>query len=161
MKTTKKIAALILLCICSFVSNLQAQVHQMSDHIMVMPKDIKWVDGPVGLPPGGQFAILEGDPSVAGMFTMRGKVPANYKIKPHTHPADEHITVIKGVLFMGMGKTYDEASAMGIPAGGFAVMKAGTVHYAFSKGEVIVQVHGMGPWGITYINPEDDPRIKK
>ena len=161
MKTTQKIAALILLCICSIVTNVQAQVHHMSNHIMVMPKDIKWVDGPVGLPPGGKVAILEGDPSKPGMFTMRGQVPANYQIKPHTHPADEHITVLKGILYMGMGETYDEKSAIAIPMGGYAVMKAGTVHYAFTRGECIVQIHGVGPWGITYVNPADDPRIKK
>lgn len=161
MKTTQKIAALLLLCICSVVTNVRAQVHHESNHIMVMPKDIKWVDGPVGLPPGAKVAILSGDPSAAGMFTMRGQLPPNYKIKPHTHPADEHLTVLKGVLYMGMGETYDEKTAMAIPVGGYAVMKAGTVHYAFTRGECTLQINGIGPWGITYVNPADDPRNKK
>lgn len=161
MKTTQKIAALILFCICSVVMNLQAQDHMMADHIMVMPKDIKWADGPAGLPPGSKIAVLEGNPSEAGMFTIRVKLPANYKIKPHTHPADEHVTIIQGTFNMGLGATYDEKTAKTMPVGAFAVMKMGTVHYAFTKGDVIVQIHGMGPWGITYVNPADDPRNKK
>lgn len=161
MKTMQKIAALILLCICSVVINARAQVHHDPDHIMVMPKDIKWVDAPPGLPPGAKVAVLDGDPSMTGLFMMRAQMPANYKIKPHTHPADEHITVLKGVLYMGMGATYDEKSAVAIPVGGFAVMKVGTIHYAFTKGECIIQLHGLGPWGITYVNPADDPRTKK
>lgn len=159
MKTLQKIAVLIL--ISFFSVNLTAQVHHEADHIMVNPKDIKWVDGPPGLPSGAQFAMLQGDPAATGLFAMRGKLPPNYKIKPHTHPGDEQITVIKGILYMGMGTAYDEKSAMAIPAGGYAVMKKGTIHYAFTRGECIVQVHGMGPWGITYVNPADDPRTKK
>src|SRR3970040_799209 len=72
-------------------------------HIMVVPSDLKWVDGPQSLPKGAKIAVLEGDPSKPGPFTMRAKMPANYKIAPHTHPAVEHVTVISGTCYMGLG----------------------------------------------------------
>ena len=162
MKTTQKIAVMVLLSIFSVGTNIQAQDMKMpADHIMVMPNDIKWLDAPPSLPPGAKLAVIEGDPKAAGLFTMRIKVPANYMIMPHWHPADEHVTVIKGSFYMGLGEKFDKKTAKEIPTAGFAVMLMGTRHFAFTKEETIVQIHGMGPWGITYVNPADDPRNKK
>ena len=162
MKTKQKLAALILLGIFSVVTQVRSQDMKMPpDHLMVMPSDIKWGDAPPGLPPGSQAAVLEGDPSAAGPFTLRAKIPANYKIMPHTHPIDEHVTVIEGSCYMGMGDKYDEKTATKMPTGGFMFLKTGTVHYFFTKKECIIQIQDIGPWGITYINPADDPRNKK
>lgn len=162
MKAKQKIAALILLGIFSAVTQVQAQMTKMpADHVMIMPGDIKWIDGPPSLPPGAKSAVIEGDPKVAGLFTMRVKLPANYMVMPHYHPADEHVTVIEGFFYMGLGEKFDEKAAKEIPIGGFAVMTTGTRHYAFTRKGCIVQLHGMGPWGITYVNPADDPRNKK
>ena len=162
MKAKQKIAALILLGIVSVVTHVQAQMtHMSADHIMVMPDSIKWVDAPPSLPTGAKVAVIEGDPKAAGLFTMRIKLPANYNIMPHSHPADEHVTVIEGTFYMGLGETFDVKAAKEIPQGGFAVMVTGTRHYAFTKKECIVQIHGMGPWGIIYVNAADDPRNKK
>lgn len=132
------------------------------DHIMLKPGDLKWVDAPPGLPAGAKVAVLEGDPSKEGPYTIRLKMPANYKIKPHWHPGIEHVSVISGELYMGLGETFDESKASAIPPEGFAVMQIGTRHFAFTKNrETILQLHGMGPWGITYVNPADDPRKLK
>lgn len=162
MRSKRKIAVLILIGIFSVVTRVQAQIMPMpGDHIMVMPNDIKWVDAPPALPPGAQVAVIEGDPKVAGLFTMRIKLPANYKIMPHSHPANEHITVIEGSFYMGLGEKFDEKAAKQIPAGGFAMMNTGTRHYAFTEMESIIQLHGMGPWDIIYVNAADDPRNKK
>ncbi len=162
MKEKQKIAVLILLCFFSTLTQVWAQMTDMhADHIMVMPGDIIWVDAPPSLPLGAKSAVIEGDPKEAGLFTIRLKLPANYMVMPHSHPADEHITVIEGSFYMGVGEKYDENAAKEIPTGGFAVMNKGTRHYAFTKKECIVQLHGMGPWGIIYVNPEDDPRNKK
>lgn len=161
MKSKRKIAVLIL-GIFSVVTQVQAQMPNMpADHIMVMPDSIKWIDAPPSLPPGAKVAVLEGDPKAPGLFTMRLKLPANYMIMPHSHPADEHITVIEGFFYMGVGEKFDEKAANEIPTGGFVVMITGTRHYAFTKKACIIQLHGMGPWGITYLNPADDPRNKK
>lgn len=163
MKIYQKLAGLILISILSVVTQVQAQmVHKSNkDHVMIKPGDIQWVDGPPSLPPGSKIAVIEGDPKAEGLFTMRIKIPANYKIMPHWHPANEHVTVVEGSFHMGLGEKYDEKAATEIPIGGFAIMNKGTRHYAFTTKESIVQLHGMGPWGINYVNPADDPRNKK
>lgn len=130
------------------------------DHIMVVPTDITWKDGPASLPKGVKSAVVEGDPMKAGPFTMQLKLPANYKVPPHWHPAIEHVTVLSGSFHMGLGEVLDEFKATKLPVGGFAVMAIGTRHFAFTKEEATIQLHGIGPWGITYVNPSDDPRNK-
>jgi quercetin dioxygenase-like cupin family protein len=132
-----------------------------SGHIMVNGAGIKWMDGPPFLPAGVKLAVLEGDPSKEGPYTVRLLMPANYSIPPHTHPTIEHVTVIEGSLFMGAGNTLNRTTATQLKSGGYAVMPAGFAHYVFSKGRTIVQVHGTGPFAINYINPVDDPRNKK
>ena len=125
--------------------------------IMVMPGDIKWQDGPPSLPKGAQMAVLEGDPSKRGPFVMRAKLPDGYKIAPHTHPTDEHITIIKGTFLVGMGNKLDAKNVMTFETGGFGTAPANMAHYAIAKGRTIVQVHAIGPFALTYVNPADDP----
>jgi quercetin dioxygenase-like cupin family protein len=128
---------------------------------MVLPTDLTWKDGPVSLPTGARFATIEGNPSEAGPFTMRLQLPPNYKIPPHWHPAIEHVTILSGAFYMGLGERFDEAKAKKLPVGGFAVMAIGTRHFALTKEEgAVIQLHGIGPWGIHYVNPADDPRKK-
>jgi quercetin dioxygenase-like cupin family protein len=138
-----------------------AQVTPPVEHRYYTPADIKWVDGPPSLPKGAKFAVLEGDPTAPGPFAMRISVPAGYKIPPHWHPAMEHVTVISGSFFMGLGDTWDESKGHEMPAGSFGYMPQGVKHYAWTKVETVVQVHGIGPWGITYVNASDDPRNQK
>lgn len=128
------------------------------DHVMVTPDDYTWKKGPASLPPGSRVMVIEGNPAEAGPFTLRLWFPADYMIAPHTHPADEHVTVISGALYMGLGATVDQEAARVLPAGSFAMMQAGTVHYAFTEHETIIQLHGIGPWGLSYLKATDDPR---
>ena len=103
--------------------------------------------------------MLEGDPAKkAGLFTLRLKMPDGYKIAPHYHPADEHVTALQGTFVMGMGEKFDQSAGRELAVGSFAVMPTGTRHFAWTKGETIVQLQGVGPWGLTYVNPADDPR---
>jgi quercetin dioxygenase-like cupin family protein len=126
-------------------------------HITFNESDITWMDAPPVLPKGAKMAVLQGDPSKEGEFTVRLTMPANYKISPHWHPTAENVTVVKGDFYLGTGDKFDENSAKLLNPGGFASIPATHHHFAFSKGECIVQVHGMGPFQITYINPADDP----
>src|SRR3989344_3979075 len=89
---------------------------------------------------------------------FRLEFPANYRVAPHWHPADEHVTVIAGTFALGMGETFDETKLEELGVGGFAMMRTGTRHFAWSKDGAVVQLHGIGPWGLTYVNPADDPR---
>lgn len=131
-------------------------------HILLSPKDVKWGEGPGALQPGAKMAVIEGDPKTPNaLFTIRIKLPAGFKIQAHSHPADEHVTVISGTFQMGMGDAFDAKALTSLPAGSFAVMPKGHHHFASAKGETVVQVHGVGPWGITYVNPTDDPRNAK
>jgi quercetin dioxygenase-like cupin family protein len=86
--------------------------------------------------------------------------PDGYKIMAHFHPTDENIIVLKGNFMMGVGDKFDERSLKPMPEGGFMSMKTGTHHYAMAKGETIIQLYALGPFVITYVNPDDDPRKK-
>jgi hypothetical protein len=130
-------------------------------HVMVAAADLKWGPAPPGLPPGGQVAVLAGDPSQAGSpFVMRAKLPDGYKVPPHWHPTDENVTVMSGSFLIGMGEKMDESTMKAFGPGGFVRMGKKNAHYAAVKGETIIQVHATGPFSITYINPNDDPRKK-
>jgi len=130
-------------------------------HVVIAPADLKWMDGPPGLPAGAKMAVLSGDPGKTGLFTVRLQAPAGYKIMPHTHPTAEFVTVISGSFNVGMGEKVDEAAAKELPAGGYVVMPAGMAHYAWSTSEFVIQISSMGPFQIKYVNPADDPRNEK
>lgn len=130
-----------------------------SGHVMVQPADLQWADVP-SLPPGAKVAIIEGPLNEAVPFTFRLKFPADYKIPAHWHPAIEHVTVIAGTFSMGTGDTFDPTQTKPLSAGSVAIMQPKTNHFAWTKEETIIQVHGVGPWAINYVNPADDPRKK-
>jgi len=129
-------------------------------HVLVKADDVKWMDGPPGLPAGAKIAVLAGDPSKPGPYVLRAKMPDKYKVPPHWHPTTENVTVLSGTLHMGKGEKFDPQAAEPVTAGGFASMPKGMRHFAYTSGETIIQVHGMGPFEINYVNPEDDPRKK-
>jgi hypothetical protein len=147
-----------------WVMPVQAQVKASTqgpakmEHKIYSPEALQWQEGPASLPKGTKVSLLEGDLAKEGPFTIRIMFPANYKIAPHWHPAIEHVTVLKGTFYMGMGKEMNMAQARKLDTGGYAVMPAKMPHYAFTKEAALIQLHGMGPWGITYVNPADDPR---
>ena len=87
-------------------------------------------------------------------------MPDGFTVAPHTHPGLEHVTVLSGTFHLGMGETVDKSKGQTLTSGGFMAMPIGTVHYAWVEGETVIQLHGTGPWGITYVNPDDDPRNK-
>lgn len=121
---------------------------------------IEWRTGPASLPAGAQMSVLEGDPTNAGPFTMRLRLPRNFSIQPHYHTAIEHLTVLSGRMHMGMGERVDMGSATLLTPGSFSAMPPGMRHYVHTLEETVVQVHGIGPWRIIYVNANDDPRSK-
>jgi quercetin dioxygenase-like cupin family protein len=133
---------------------------QHGQHHIAMPDTMKWVDPPTF--PGAKLAIVQGDPSKEGLFVYRVKMPANFKIAPHRHKASENVTVLQGVFFVGAGEKFDQGSGQELPVGGFVSIPAEHAHFAYSgKEETLIQVHGVGPTDIRFVNPDDDPRKKK
>ncbi len=128
---------------------------------MVNPDALAWKDNP-NIPKGGQVAVLVGDPTKAGsVVVQRVKLPANYKVPPHTHPYAETVTVISGSVGLGMGEKFDATKGEMAKAGALFANPAKHAHYVWTGNEgAIIQVQFIGPGGIDYINPADDPRKK-
>lgn len=124
---------------------------------MHAPDTLQWGDAPPVLPKGGKVAILDGDPFKSGPYVIRLKMPPGYKIPPHWHSRAENVTVISGMLSLGTGDTLDMKAAQTLKAGGFHAIPAEHHHYAFSRGGAVVQIHGEGPFDITYVNAADSP----
>jgi quercetin dioxygenase-like cupin family protein len=144
----------------ALIMSLAALMTATNAPAQVATANLKWMAGPPGLPTGAQFAVLAGDPSKAGVFTIRARLPAGFVVPPHWHPSDEHVTVLEGEMAFGMGSTLDRSKATIIKAGGFAVAAARMNHFVFTNGGATIQVTAQGPFGITYVNPADEPRNK-
>lgn len=127
----------------------------------VNPGNVKWGPAPPSLPRGAQAAVLSGNPEKSGMFTLRLRFPAGYSVPPHSHPGEEHVTVISGQLKFGMGARMNRRRAATLVAGGFVHAPARMNHYAFTQAGAVIQVTGQGPFAVTYVNSADDPRRQR
>ena len=124
----------------------------------VLPEDIDWKPFPA-FPPGVRLAVLIGDPSQPGPYVIRVRVPAGAKLMPHRHPEDRIYTVISGVFYIGFGEKFDGEKVDAYPPGSVIVLPGGTWHFHFAKsGEYVSQVNAIGPLGLEYQDPADDPR---
>ena len=119
--------------------------------------DVKFGPPPPFFAPGVGFAVLQGNPGASGEFTVRLNLPNGYIIAPHWHPTDENVTVISGSVLVGMGDEIDRVGATQLSAGGFIRAPANMHHYAIAVGRTVLQVHGTGPFAITYIRAKDNP----
>ena len=122
---------------------------------------LKYGPAPAMLPPGAQLAVVDGDHGKAGPFTVRLRMPAGYRIAPHSHPTDETITVQRGTFSYGMGDKWQSSTMKSMKAGQSGTMKAGENHYARSRTRTELEIKSTGPFEINYVNPSDDPRNKK
>jgi quercetin dioxygenase-like cupin family protein len=127
----------------------------------LQPDEIQWGAAPPVLPAGATMAVLAGNPAGTGLVTLRLKMPAGYRIPPHWHPTDEHVTVISGSFAIGMGDKLDMKQSKTLRAGGYGIAAANMHHFAWTKTGAVVQVNLMGPFQITYVDPADDPSRKK
>jgi quercetin dioxygenase-like cupin family protein len=129
-------------------------------HIILTATDEKnWQRSPV-LEPELRVAVLEGNPSESGVFTLRIKIPDGGYISPHWHPNVERVTVLSGRFLLGSGEKMDRTKVKKLDPGSYTSMPPGMRHFAIAEGETVVQLTSVGPWEINYINPEDDPRNK-
>lgn len=129
-----------------------------AQHLTYRTGEIDWRDGPGSLEPGAHFAVLEGDPSAEGVFTLRIRMPDGYRISPHWHPNVERVTVLSGTFRLGSGDTFDADATTPLLAGSYTSMAPGMRHFAMTEGETVIQLTSVGPWVINYVDPDDDPR---
>jgi quercetin dioxygenase-like cupin family protein len=123
------------------------------DQPMVMTNEnLEWLPEPPGLPPGAEFAVLEGNP-FEGPFTLRLRLPAGYEIPAHVHSLAENVTVISGAVHVGNGDRLDRTRGVRVPAGSFVALPAGSRHYAWTMEPTVVQIHGSLPFDIEYVDP--------
>lgn len=154
--TSAALAAVIVLA----GQSTSAQPPSGGSHSVLTPAQIKWGPAPPSLPRGAQAAVLYGDPGKEGIFVLRLRLPAGYKIPPHTHPKPEIVTVVSGAFHVGMGTKADLKRARRLPPGSFFAFDPGMAHFAHVKEPTVVQLSSTGPWAITYVNQADDPRRK-
>src|SRR6266704_7081470 len=129
---------------------------------VIRPTNIVWQPGPPTLEPGSQGAVLAGNPSQPGPFTLRVRLPARYRIASHTHPVDERLTVLSGTLcFAAAGRAKVAPDTLCLGPGTFRLMPANVVHSDWTQGPVEYQIEALGPFDLTYVNPRDDPRARR
>ena len=135
----------------------RATVQAPAAHASASQNGVQWGPAPAVFPPGAEFAVMQGDPSKAEPFTVRLRFPNGYKIPAHTHPTVENVTVLSGTFMAGMGPKFDESALKALGRDDFASLPAEHPHYAMARGLTIVQVHAIGPFALTYVNPADTP----
>ena len=121
---------------------------------------VNWGAAPPSLPPGAQATVLHGSPAKEGPFVLRLRFPAGFVVPPHRHSKDELVTVISGRFSINAGEKVDRAVFKALPAASFVYLPAGTPHYAIAETESVVQINGVGPFDVKYVNPKDDPRAQ-
>lgn len=157
--TSRSIA--IALSIGAAVLAVSSQMYAGDTHHTVVSGDaVAWGPAPPSLPPGAQAAVLLGSPAKEGPFVLRLKFPAGFVVPPHRHSKDEFVTVIAGRFGVGSGEKADREALKLLPSGSFVHLPAGMPHYAAADVETVVQINGVGPFDVTYIDPQDDPRKK-
>lgn len=149
---------LMLGCALLMAGSAIASAEQMQ--APVNADELKWAPAPKNLPPGAQWVVVSGDPSQEGLFVIRLKMPAGYKVPAHNHPTLEYVTVLSGEFHLGMGDKLDMAKSATLTAGGFAMAPAKMNHYGWAASDTVIQLHGPGPFGITYVDPAEDPSKK-
>jgi len=124
----------------------------------ILPEDIDWKSFPA-FPPSVRLAVVVGEPSQEGPYTIRVKVPRGVKLMPHRHPEDRIYTVISGIFHIGLGDEFDAERLQGYPPGTVVILPGNTSHFHWARsGDYITQVTAIGPLGLEYVNPKDDPR---
>ena len=104
--------------------------------------------------PGQWVERVSGDFTKPGEpFVFRIHQDAGYITLPHTHPIDENITVVKGSWSLGMGRRFNRSALEPMDTGTFGVAPKNMAHFAWSKTETILQIHGIGPFGSTVVEP--------
>ncbi|MHB1949210.1 MAG: cupin domain-containing protein [Gammaproteobacteria bacterium] len=124
---------------------------------VITPDTLQWGSFDA-FPPGAQAAILTGDPRENGYFMIRVKIPPHYKIPPNWQTVKVYATVLEGSYSIGVGNKFNPKTGKTLPSTGSVIIPANTHLYYWSNNGAVLEIHGIGPWDIHYVNPADDPR---
>jgi quercetin dioxygenase-like cupin family protein len=150
-------ALALLLAAPSRVARAQSVATSSQDRAVIMRADsLSWTD--LGLIPGVQIAVLQGNPQDTGTYTLRLRFPAGTRMPAHWHPRVEYATLISGALRLGMGEREDSAATMLVEPGAFLIAPARMAHYGRAREETVIQLSGPGPYEVVFVDPADDPR---
>ena len=135
--------------------------HQPGESLFraIRAEDIEWKPF-AAFPPGARLAVLVGNPEQPGPYVIRVRLPAGVRMMPHKHPEDRIYTVLSGVFYIGLGEEFDENLLSAYGVGSVLVLPGGQAHFHWARsGEYITQVSAIGPLGLSYVHPSDDPRL--
>jgi hypothetical protein len=149
----------VMLLLASAVGSAQ---NGSDKHVLVRPTEVKWMPPPVetGVPAAVGMVVVSGNPGEAGsLFSIRLKLPTGAKFAPHWHPGDEHVVVLSGSFAIGMGERFDSSALEDMPQGSYVLLPKEMRHFALARTDAVVQVYGIGPFVLNYVNKADDPRV--
>jgi quercetin dioxygenase-like cupin family protein len=127
----------------------------------IRPESIEWRSF-AAYPPQVRLAVLVGDPAQPAPYTIRVRVPDGARLPPHKHPEDRVYTVMSGVFYIGFGEVFDESRLTAYAPGSVIVLPGGQAHFHWARsGEYVSQITAMGPLGLDYLDPADDPRNQR
>lgn len=118
---------------------------------IVRAKDVQWKPCPPNLPDGCEMAVLEGNPKIEDLFTVRFKVSGDFVMPPHTHPKEERATIISGMAYVAFGENTTKADAKGFGPGDYYVNARNEIHSVWADSSTIIQVTGIGPWEAHFV----------
>ena len=152
------LAAVLMVLLLEFsrAQSKSAGTAQATGHVVMHARELSWKP----IHTGWEMAVVSGDPAKAGIYTVRLRTLKGGKVPPHWHPEAEAVTVLAGEFRLGHGEKYDLTKARPLRPGDFAIVPAKEPHFAYGTPGNIVQAHGMGPFVVNWVNPEDDPAKK-
>jgi quercetin dioxygenase-like cupin family protein len=122
------------------------------------PEDVDWKPYPA-FPGAANLAVLQGNPSEPGLYTVRVRVHPGAKLPPHWHPEDRVYTVISGIFYIGVGERFDSEKLAPYAPGAVILLPGRTPHFHWARsGEYVTQVSAVGPLGVEFVDPSDDKR---
>jgi hypothetical protein len=142
--STRTVSLGLLLSFSLVWNHAKSQDHSSSQSVYPLSK----------LQPGQWIEKVSGDFTKPGEpFVFRIHQDAGYITLPHTHPIDEYITVVKGTWSLGMGRRFNRSALQPMDTGSLGIAPKNMAHFAWSKTETILQIHGVGPFSSTVIEP--------
>ena len=138
-----------------------SRAEQPPAYLRVTPEQVKWTPNRA-MPDGVLTAVLYGDPRKTGLFVMQVQMPPRTRLPVHSHPDERVRTVLSGTYYSSVGEKFDPTQLVAFPAGTVSHVPVGVWQFAETRDEAVVfQIIGVGPTGIDYRNPDEDPRQGK